>query len=161
MKVLLVRHAKSFYDWPKYPTDSVRPLSEKGRTRQKAVAKGMKVNNLSFDMVWCSPYKRALETLEIIQMAFNTKLKVIINNNLVPGGDEHELYELLQHEAEQHSDQTLLLVSHNPLVSDLLELLSNSELHDDMKTSDVALCEITSETSRLIKYFPRKLLMKN
>lgn len=159
MKVILVRHAKSFYDWSKYPTDDVRPLADKGRIRQEAVTYGMKKKNLTFSLIWCSPYTRAIETLEIIQRVYNTSLPVTTINELVPGGDEQNLLTLVREEAKIHPSATLLMVGHNPLLSSFLELMSTNEGLEDMKTSDVALCEVTDSQARLLKFYPRKKLI--
>ena len=94
MEILLVRHAKSFYDWAKYPTDAERPLSEKGRKRQISVAEGMKKLHLTFDLAWVSPYKRAQETLQIIQEIMGNYVPINVVNELVPGGDEELVFKL-------------------------------------------------------------------
>lgn len=159
LEVLLVRHAKSFYDWAKYPTDAERPLSEKGRKRQIKVAKGMKKSHLTFDLAWVSPYRRAQETLEIIQETMHASVPIKVVNELIPGGDEEEVFNLLQDQVLSTPKLRLLLVSHNPLISTLVELLASSNITLDMSTSDVAHCEITEKESRLIKYYSRDDLM--
>ena len=159
MEVFLVRHAKSYYDWDKYPTDAERPLSKKGTERQEKVAKGMKRNKLTFDLVWVSPYRRARETLEIIQKYQEEIITPIIIKDLVPGGDEDEVLSLLQEQAIKTPDVRLLVVGHNPLLSLLLELLDSSSNVADMRTSDVAHCLITEQGSSLIKYYSRDVLI--
>ena len=159
MEILLVRHAKSFFDWTKYPTDAERPLSEKGRKRQISVAEGMKKLHLTFDLAWVSPYKRAQETLQIIQEIMGNYVPINVVNELVPGGDEELVFKLLQNQAVSTPEIRLLIVSHNPLVSTLLELLASSNLTLDMSTSDVALCEITETERRMIKYYSRDELI--
>ena len=159
MEVLLVRHAKSFYDWDKYPTDAERPLSKKGKEREEKVAKGMKRNKLSFDLVWVSPFRRARETLDIIQKYQKEIISPIIVPDLVPGGDEDKILALLKEQAIKTPNLRLLVVGHNPLLSLLLELIDSSSIDLDMRTSDVAHCLITEKSSELIKYYSRKDLM--
>ena len=43
----MVRHAKSAYDWSRWPQDHMRPLSDKGIEREHKCALGMKNANLS------------------------------------------------------------------------------------------------------------------
>lgn len=159
MEILLVRHAKSLYDWEKYPTDAERPLSNKGRERQSKVAKNLLKLHLTYDLAWVSPYKRAQETLAIMQDVMGKKIPVIEIQELVPAGDEDQVIMLLRKQAIETPAIRLLVVSHNPLISALLEEIDSSDVTTEMKTSDVAYCEITSNNSRLIKFYSRKELM--
>ena len=157
MKVILVRHAKSAYDWNRWPRDSLRHLSDKGRERQNKVALGMKKENITFDEVWVSPYTRAKQTLDIIMNTYETSVPVRIKSELTPGGDPEAIFYELQEESKKHPEKTILLVGHNPNMSDLLQLISNLS-YQDMRTSDVAICSLTGEDSKLIKYYHRKEL---
>ncbi len=161
MEVLLVRHAKSSYDWEKYPTDAERPLSKKGRQRQTKVAKGLKKLKLTFDLAWVSPYARAQETLKILREIIVPFVETMVVEELTPDGDEDKTLILLRKQAVETPTIRLLIVSHNPLVSSLLQLIEVSKSTPEMKTSDVALCEITSKESKLIKYYSREELMNN
>ena len=158
MKIILVRHAKSDYDWSKWPTDSVRPLSPKGIERQHKVAKGMLREGLTFDEIWVSPYKRARQTLEIIQEYQGDDVEVHIDRNLPPHGDPDKTYDKLREEYKNHPEKNLLLVGHNPNMSSLLELLADSRDTPEMNTSDVAVCEMDKKSSKLVKFYPRKEL---
>ena len=159
MEVLLVRHAKSYYDWDKYPTDTERPLSKKGQERQEKVSQGMKRLHLTFDLVWVSPLRRARETLDIIQKFQKEIISPIVVAELVPGGDEDRVLAMLKEQSIKTPDVRLLVVGHNPLLSLLLELLDSSSNIADMRTSDVAHCLITEQGSELIKYYSREDLM--
>lgn len=158
MDVFLVRHAKSYYDWANYPTDDVRPLSKKGKERQRKASKGMKMKSMTFDMAWVSPYQRAQETLAIIQEVFNVTVPIEIIDELTPGGDEEIVLELLQEQAKKTPSSRLLVVSHNPLVSNLVELF-DAELMIDMETSAVAHCSITEQDYKLLSYYSRAELL--
>lgn len=158
MKVILVRHAKSDYDWVRWPSDSVRPLSEKGKLRQIKVAKGMIQKNIRFDESWVSPYTRAQQTLEIIQQYQPTDVPVKINKELPPFGDPEKIYIQLRDTSKNSPSKSILLVGHNPNISELLELLAGTPNVPEMRTSDVAICEINGEESKLIKYYSRSEL---
>ena len=158
MKVILVRHAKSDYDWVRWPSDSVRPLSEKGKLRQIKVAKGIIQKNIRFDECWVSPYTRAQQTLEIIQQYQPNDVPVKINKELPPFGDPETVLEQIRKESLAYPSKTILLVGHNPNMSELLELLSGTPNVPEMRTSDVAICEINGEETKLIKYYSRSEL---
>ena len=159
MDVFLVRHAKSLTDWSTYPTDSVRPLAKKGQERQRKASKGMQQRGMAFDVAWVSPYQRAQETLTIIQDVFNANVPVEIVNELIPGGDEEKVLELLQRQAKKTPLLRLLVVTHNPLVSNLVELI-DAELMIDMETSAVAHCSITEQDYKLLNYYSRAQLLE-
>ena len=158
MNIILVRHAKSYYDWSKYPTDDVRPLSEKGIERQKRAAFGMKALNLRFDVAWVSPYRRAQETFEIINDVYKTRIPIKVVEELIPSGDEDKVLVLLDQQFILTPEIKLLLVGHNPLISSLLSLL-DSTFRSDMRTREVAVCEYSQTASRLVKFFERETLL--
>lgn len=159
MDVFIVRHAKSLYDWSKYPTDAVRPLSQKGKERQRRASKGMKKRGMTFNLAWVSPYQRAQDTLGIIQKIFNVAVPVEIIEELIPGGDEEKVLELLQRQAKKAPLSKLLVVTHNPLVSNLVELI-DAESIIDMETSAVVHCAITEQDYKLLNYYSRAQLME-
>lgn len=161
MIIYLVRHAKSDYDWEKWPTDDLRPLSAKGKFRQELIAKGMIKNNLLYNIAWVSPYKRAQETLEIIQKYQLKPSPVIINRDLRVGGDEEKIFILLQEQCKITPDIRILLVGHNPNITSLLGLLGKPKKTPEMRTSDVAKCELTENSHSMIKYYPRESLMED
>ena len=158
MNIILVRHAKSLYDYEKYPTDAVRPLSEKGIQRQKQSSRTMKQLNLKFDIIWVSPYTRAKETLDLILESFKITVPIIEVNELVPFGNEEKIFLLLHEQYKKTPSANLLVVGHNPVLSSLLELL-DSKNASEMRTSEVAYCEMNENISRLIEYFDRSKLI--
>ena len=159
MDVLLVRHAKSDYDWQKWPTDNVRPLSKIGVNRQHKVAQGMVKFGLIYDAVWVSPYVRAQETLQIIQSYQEKYIEPKIVNELRVAGDPEKVLSLLFEQNKDTPNQRLLLVGHNPNMTNLLELIINDGSYIEMRTSDLAHCKITDNHSELIKFYSRNDLM--
>ncbi len=68
MLLLLVRHADaSARDSDKWPDDTLRPLTDKGRKTQAKVAKALGDLGLMPELVLTSPWVRAAQTAEIIQ----------------------------------------------------------------------------------------------
>ena len=158
MNIILVRHAKSHYDFEKYPTDAIRPLSKKGIQRQKQASLTMKHLNLKFDSVWVSPYTRAKQTLDLILESYKITVPIIEVVELVPFGNEEQILLLLKEQYKKTPSSSILVVGHNPVLSSLLELL-DSENAIEMRTNEVAYCEMTENTTRLIEYYDRSQLI--
>jgi len=102
-------------------TDIQRQLTAKGRRQVKAAANQYRRQWLATDEIWASPYVRTRQTAAII--AESVGKPVITRDWLAPDGD---LETVLQHLARQHAQQ-LLLVSHQPLVGDLVNALATLE----------------------------------
>ncbi|CAM5600635.1 hypothetical protein SAFG77S_09483 [Streptomyces afghaniensis] len=69
--IYFVRHAHSVYS----ADELERPLSEKGLSAAKQVAKRMEKE--AIDIVLSSPYKRAIQTIEGVAEYFQTDIKLI------------------------------------------------------------------------------------
>lgn len=155
MDILLVRHAKSEHNPSLYPSDAVRPLSERGEARQKKAARGMKAAGLTFDEAWVSPYRRARETLELILDVYGP-VSTVERQELVVWEPAESVVDLLADAYEARPDSQLLLVGHNPNMSDVLHLLGGHEL---MRTSDLAHICWDKQGPRQIRFYPRAELM--
>jgi phosphohistidine phosphatase len=156
MEIFLVRHAKSDYDWDRWPTDDVRPLSKKGRERQTKVAEGMKNFGWEFEEVWVSPYIRARQTLEIILKTFSIKPLISVKDELVVWGDPKIVKRQLFEKAKDNPSLKLLIIGHNPNISSVVEELTNELV--EMKTSDLFYIEINNDKVIRYKYYPRRVL---
>ena len=135
MEIIIVRHAKSAHDYTRWPTDSVRPLSDIGIRRQNECSKGMYSKNISFNTIWVSPFTRALQTLEIIQNNYQTDITPIIKNSLEVWGEPSDVRQEIQDWYSISPTDKLLIVGHNPNLSDLVYLLTKHNLY--LKTSEV------------------------
>jgi phosphohistidine phosphatase len=68
MLLLLVRHADaSSRDSDKWPDDTLRPLTDKGRKTQAKVTKALGQLGLLPELILTSPWLRAAQTAEILQ----------------------------------------------------------------------------------------------
>lgn len=77
----LLRHAKSAWDNPELG-DFERPLAPRGRKAAPLVARYIAANALEPDLIWCSPARRARQTLALVLEEFCTRPKVTIREDL-------------------------------------------------------------------------------
>ncbi|PCH59595.1 MAG: phosphohistidine phosphatase SixA [SAR86 cluster bacterium] len=120
----LMRHGEAE---PAFSTDSARRLTARGISQSQSVVQDFIVRRPQIQKAVMSPFARAQETAAIIEksfdnMVFATELK------LTPEGDVNALLSSI----ESFNVPSLLLVSHNPLMSKLLSLLVNGNLHNPM-----------------------------
>jgi phosphohistidine phosphatase len=122
MELYFLRHAMADErDATLYPDDSLRPLSAKGAKRMHQVAEGMRALNLSFDVIYTSPFARANQTANIVAETLRLHKKMRETDTLSTNGDPEELIRLLQSGGNEF--QRVLLVGHEPYLSDLISVL--------------------------------------
>jgi phosphohistidine phosphatase len=119
-------------------SDADRPLSQEGKKKMRNIARGMKVLDLSFDLILSSPYVRARETAEIVAHEFGSVLE--FTSRLEVGGDPAALVAEVAGRSKDLSD--VLLVGHEPQLSKLISYLlaGNSGLSVTMKKG--GLCKL-------------------
>ena len=105
-------------------SDKARHLNANGREQSRLQGRWLKSTALEFDKVLVSPYTRALETFDEINQVFEQQLsdKLEVWEGITPYGDSGLVssYVALL-EKEGHSN--LLLISHLPLVGDIMKEL--------------------------------------
>jgi len=119
MNLYLLRHAIAEpRDDSVYPDDSRRPLSKKGRIKMDAIAKGIKSLAINPDIILTSPYKRTLETAEILHRTMGLKKEqLILSEHLTPGSR----IEALVADINAHPlVSSVVLVGHEPDLSRLI-----------------------------------------
>lgn len=130
--ITIIRHAKS--SWETAAADHQRPLNPRGHTDANLIAEFLVQNALSVDAVYCSDAKRAQQTLQILNNSLRLdqcKLKFISELYLA------ELNELLAIiNVAESSIKNLLLIGHNPGLTDLCNYLVNDDL-DHLPTCSV------------------------
>ncbi len=117
MKTLFVlRHAKSSWDRPDLP-DFERPLAPRGRRAARAMADYMARESLRPDLVLCSSARRARETMEHLQAAWDFEVPVLM---------EREIYDFEARELERRLTRldpdldAVMVIGHNPTLQDLV-----------------------------------------
>ena len=119
MRLLVVRHAIA--EDPEafarsHKDDSTRPLTPDGRRKMERTALGLKELVPELDVLAASPYKRALETAEIIAAAYGG-LSVERVPDLAPGAGVDRVVSWL---AERHARGSVAVVGHEPDLGQLV-----------------------------------------
>ena len=115
----IVRHGIAVEPGTPGIPDDERPLTPKGEKRMRQIARGLSELNLKLDRILTSPLPRAQKTAEIIADELKAEELLETANELKAGTSA----ESIAHWLDGRSEQTLMIVGHNPTLSDLLSLL--------------------------------------
>lgn len=126
-------------------SDRERELTERGRIENLLVAKQFASKHPEpgpeIDLALCSPYIRARQTADDLQSVLG-QLRFNETDSLTPDSDVQKLLSLLDDLAETTNVNSVLLVGHNPLFSDLFSLLVDGEMNRrQMGTSNLVCLE--------------------
>ena len=113
---------------PACPTDPQRFLTDKGKARTRAGARGLKAIGIAPDLIVTSPYVRARQTAEILREELAPETPLEESDALTPMADPTKIVETLRERAEQN----LLVVGHAPHLDLLVAYLTGT---DDPVTS--------------------------
>jgi len=123
MKTLfLIRHAKSSWDDIALP-DKDRPLGDRGKRDAPKMGKRLAERDVHPDLILSSPATRALTTAQIIAEKLDYKLKDIVVDNRLYGGEADGLLEVI-HELGDKLERVMLF-GHNPELTELAHRLSS------------------------------------
>ncbi len=134
MNIFLIRHGKAE---PASPAkkDIDRELTEEGRSIINRSVGFWKNGIISFDFIITSPFKRAVQTAEIIAELMNYKNDLIIDNVLSPGSSTRSVIQL----AEVLIGDNIALVGHQPDMSyHISSLASNSQVNLKFSPASIA-----------------------
>ena len=123
--LLLMRHAKAS---PSHAglSDSDRPLLDAGRNAAERIGEFLKMETLKIDASLCSPAVRARQTIDAVLQAAGMSLKVHGDERLYEGGPLR-LLEVLSEVADRLN--SVLLVGHNPVLEEFVQLLTGETIH--------------------------------
>jgi phosphohistidine phosphatase len=139
MNIFLIRHGKAE---PASPAkkDIDRELTEEGIKIIKRSVGFWKNGNLSFDFILTSPFKRAIQTAEIIAELMNFKNDLMIDKALSPGSSTRSVIQL----AEALNGDNIAMVGHQPDMSfHISSLACNSELKLKFSPASIAKVSFT------------------
>jgi len=146
MELYLMRHglavergADGFAD------DAKRPLTPKGRRQARKIVAAMKKLDCGFDLILSSPLLRAKQTAEIVAEKLKLQKRLQLSNALAPGGAPAMLARQL---GREKTSGKVLLVGHEPGLSELVSLLTSGDVQLQMDFRKGGLCKLEIEKLR-------------
>ena len=121
MDLMLFRHGIAEAYGPE-GTDASRRLTEDGRTKTAQAGRGLARVAGELDAILTSPLVRARETAEILVQCFDCQLETL---DVLGHGDAHAIVAAVARRREQR----LVLVGHEPTLSQTAEFLCTGALH--------------------------------
>ncbi|WP_456024590.1 phosphohistidine phosphatase SixA [Pseudomonas protegens] len=134
MKLWVLRHGEAV-PYGSCP-DSERELTEHGR--QEALSSAAHLVGQPLTAIYASPYLRAQQTAQIVREALGFEPEIRTVEWLTPEVDPDKVTDQLV------SVSNVLLVSHNPLVGNLLSYLQHGAGYPPEKVSTAGLAELES-----------------
>lgn len=125
---------------PDFADDAKRPLTPDGKDKLRRIAKGLVRLGLEADWIVSSPLVRAVETAELVGGELGPSIPVDICNDLAPGGSPEALLSFL---AKHSNRRRVLVVGHEPDLSDLAARLMGAGRHANLTFKKGGCCLIT------------------
>ena len=152
MEVVFMRHGKAEPRSDAKP-DFERELTSIGRKKVKQAARGLAhcLYNGRNITIWSSPVKRALQTAELLRSAFGKKNKVQVVDAIANG----DFAELQTEWSKLPSPDVLIIVGHEPLLSEWTEKLSNTALTFRPASATAILIEDPMQPNGSLAWFMR------
>ncbi|APZ92400.1 SixA phosphatase family protein [Fuerstiella marisgermanici] len=140
--LLLVRHAKSSWKHPELD-DIDRPLNKRGRRDAPEMGRRLSHRKLIPDLVLCSPAVRTKATAEAIAAEVGYSADQIVINDDLYAASEQEVLDAVA--STDDRVRTLMVVTHNPVITDLANRFSPTPI-DNVPTCGVLTVTLESWT---------------
>ncbi|WP_062062136.1 phosphohistidine phosphatase SixA [Cellvibrio sp. OA-2007] len=135
MTIFILRHGQAE---AQISTDEARQLTDKGRSDTARVVQARIADMNPLMQIWASPLVRAQQTA-VIAAGYFSGIAIQTTELLVPEANPQALIKWLGELNARSSSQSILLVSHQPLVGSLVNMLcSKPEHYYPMGTSSLA-----------------------
>lgn len=129
---------------PGFKHDRERPLTPDGKRKMRGVAKAMSVMDLSFDLVFSSPFVRARQTAEIVVKLLHAQKTLALAEELAVGGNPRALIDRIRRLDPQPAN--VLLVGHEPFLSRLVSALVAGDSSASVTLKKGGLCKLAAES---------------
>jgi len=126
MLLLIARHGEAE---AQAPLDSQRNLTPRGRDITAQLGAAIVKKNFQPEQIWASPYVRAQQTAQILHRQISSSAHIRECPVITPDSSVHDCLAWLQRESERES---LMLVSHQPFVTQLISWLCHATLQPDV-----------------------------
>ena len=142
MELFILRHGKAEQS-SDGTADADRALTRKGKEGVKKVAQWMKGNKIRFDAIATSPLKRAQGTAKIVAAVLDQKDRLIVWDELAPGGD---LDTVCYHASGYGEHATVLVIGHEPGLSMLVSKIIGDTSNGSIGFAKAGLAKIQNYT---------------
>ena len=126
-KLIIVRHAKSSWDFPALD-DHDRPLNGRGKKNAPEMGKRLSKRNIGPDMIISSTAKRAVSTAKRIAREIAFPTHDIRKVSAFYHGSINDMIAVLQKVKDDVN--TVMIFGHNPGFTDLANILSGSDIYN-------------------------------
>lgn len=122
--------------------DSQRALTHQGEQEAQVMASWLQKSHIPPTHVFVSPYVRAQQTCKIVTSLMQTNTTTL--DFITPSGDAKQVHDFIDGycsdnlDKSSEQDQSILIVSHMPLVSYLVAQLTQSENAPIFATAGIA-----------------------
>lgn len=140
MDIYLLRHGIA-ENGASYAEDSQRPLTEEGRKKVRKAALALRKSDLALDVVYTSPYRRAVETAETVCETLGYSGQPVVTDALVPGSEYRHFAKLIK---DQDPTAACLFVGHMPNLSRVLAGLLRADFDTDLRKGGMAYLHVDS-----------------
>jgi phosphohistidine phosphatase len=149
MKTLyLLRHAKSSWSFDEL-SDQERPLNDRGRDDAPAMGQALAKRRICPDLVVSSPAVRAMSTAVLVAREMQYPHEKIAVESGIYGADMDDLLTIIKDLPD--TANSVLLVGHNPTITETANALSPSSINEMPTAAVVCLhfaCEHWSEIGK-------------
>jgi phosphohistidine phosphatase len=121
--------------------DRDRRLTDEGREKIKEEGKALRKLQISFDLILTSPFPRAAETAEIVAEELDLRKVRRESSALASGAGAESILGELRKVAKQF--QSVLVVGHEPELSQLISLLLSGSPELAINVKKGALCKLS------------------
>lgn len=132
--LLVIRHAKSSWDIGTL-TDFERPLNDRGKKDAPLMAAKLNDRNINVDVFVSSPAKRAKKTAELFCTTCHKPIESIQLISKLYHAGEAVFFEVVS--ALDNSANTVAIFSHNPGITEFVNLLTDKMPIDNMPTCSI------------------------
>ncbi|MBS1856919.1 MAG: phosphohistidine phosphatase SixA [Acidobacteria bacterium] len=144
MQIYLLRHGIAEDGRPGRP-DAERALTEEGRAKLRRVLKRARTAEVSPSLILASPYRRAVETAEVVAEVFRYKGDIVQSRAFVPEASAAAAWEELR---LYSGEPAVLVASHEPLMSSCVAfLLGCPALQVEMKKAAMVRIDVESTSA--------------
>ena len=141
MRLYIVRHAKSSWKHAKRQ-DIERPLNKRGRHDAPLMAAHLAHHGVQPSLVLLSDSKRTIETAHALCAGLGLDPQRLNEDHRLYLADAATMCDVLRGAAPEHAE--VMLIGHNPGVTDLVGLLTGTPLDAEVPTMTVATLDITA-----------------